>query len=383
MRTTSENSPWVIRTKRLTQALIISGTLNVSLLGTFFYFVLRDKNDSLSIELKPLTTEAKLPPTSNLEILRSYCVLSYQQLLICLENQDFVEQGIKKRDLALSCLVAFHHFNLDKALGGISLQKRSILLSQENGSAVIEVPVFPGLADYQFQAIIHFAKTEKWPFTAQGLFYELKRSTPPYNSSLINAFSLTSEYHSVYMLFSKTGISCSTKQLIDLLTEGEWIDLTNFSLSQRVALDLSIERCRSFLLAYLEKRSKTAALLLFESSPEFCLQQLEDRHILLFFDLFHGSPLLKNLSKGLLAAPRTDVVWQLAAQALGYSQIPAKKIEKPEIKKPLYKTYKVQAGDNLWKIARAHKVSIKEIMQINQLETDKIRPDHCLQIPIR
>lgn len=383
MRTTSENSPWVIRTKRLTQALIISGTLNVSLLGTFFYFVLRDKNDSLSIELKPLTTEAKLPPTSNLEILRSYCVLSYQQLLICLENQDFVEQGIKKRDLALSCLVAFHHFNLDKALGGISLQKRSILLSQEKGSEVIEVPVFPGLADYQFQAIIHFAKTEKWPFTAQGLFYELKRSTPPYNSSLINAFSLTSEYHSVYMLFSKTGISCSTKQLIDLLTEGEWIDLTNFSLSQRVALDLSIERCRSFLLAYLEKRSKTAALLLLESSPEFCLQQLEDRHILLFFDLFHGSPLLKNLSKGLLAAPRTDVVWQLAAQALGYSQIPAKKIEKPETKKPLYKTYKVQAGDNLWKIARAHKVSIKEIMQINQLETDKIRPDHCLQIPIR
>jgi LysM repeat protein len=93
--------------------------------------------------------------------------------------------------------------------------------------------------------------------------------------------------------------------------------------------------------------------------------------------------LLKNLSKGLLTAPRTDAVWKLAAQALGYSQIPTKKIEKPEIKKPLYKTYKVQVGDNLWKIARTHKVSIKEIMQINQLETDKIRPGRCLQIPIR
>ena len=126
------------------------------------------------------------------------------------------------------------------------------------------------------------------------------------------------------MLFSKTGISCSTKQLIDLLSEGEWLDLANFSLSQRIALDLSMERCRSFLLAYLEKRSKTAALLLLESSPEFCLQQLEDRHILLFFDLFNGSSLLKNLSKGLLAAPRTDVVWQLAAQVSSYSQIPAK-----------------------------------------------------------
>ncbi|VHO03973.1 LysM peptidoglycan-binding domain-containing protein [Candidatus Rhabdochlamydia sp. T3358] len=384
MRANSENSSWIVRTKRLTQALIVSGTLNVSLLGTFFYFVIKDKNDSLSIELKPLATETKLPTASNLETLRSYSVLSYQQLLLCLEKPDFIEQGIKKRDLALSCLVAFHHFNLDKALGGIPLQKRSILLSQEKGSEIIEVPVFPGLADYQFQAIVHFAKTEKWPFTSQGLFYELKRSTPPYHSSLINAFSLTSEYHSVYMLFSKTGISYSTNQLIDLLCEGEWMDLTNFSLSQRVALDLSMERCRSFLLAYLEKRSKTAALLLLESSPEFCLQQLEDRHILLFFDLFNHSPyLLKNLSKGLLSSPRTDAVWQLAAQALGHSQIPTKKVEKPEIKKPLYKTYKVQAGDNLWKIARTHKVSIKEIMQINQLETDKIRPGRCLQIPLR
>ncbi|MGL5627076.1 MAG: LysM peptidoglycan-binding domain-containing protein [Candidatus Rhabdochlamydia sp.] len=384
MRATSENNPWIARTKRLTQALIISGTLNMSLLGTFFYFVIKDKNDSLSIELKPLTSEAKLPSASNLEILRSYSVLSYQQLLICLDNQDFVEQGIKKRDLALSCLVAFHHFNLDKALGGIPLQKRLILLSQEKGSEIIEVPVFPGLADYQFKAISHFAKTEKWPFTAQGLFYELKRSTPPYHSSLINAFSLTSEYHNVYMLFSKTGISCLTNQLIDLLCEGEWIDLANFNLSQRLALDLSMERCRSFLLAYLDKRSKTAALLLLESSLEFCLQQLEDRHILLFFDLFNHSPnLLKNLSKGLLTAPRTDAVWQLAAQSLGYSQIPIKKVDKIEIEKALYKTYKIQAGDNLWKIARAHKVSIKELKEINKLETDKIRPGRSLQIPMR
>lgn len=384
MRATSENNPWIARTRKLTQALIISGTLNVSLLGTFFYFVIKDKNDSLPIELKPLTMETKMSSASNLEILRSYSILPYQQLLICLESQDFVEQGIKKRDLALSCLVAFHHFNLDKALGGIPLQKRLILLSQEKGSEIIEVPVFPGLADYQFQAIIHFAKTEKWPLTAQGLFYQLKRSTPPYDSSLINAFSLTSEYHNVYMLFSKTGVSCLTKQLIDLLCEGEWIDLANFSLSQRLALDLSLERCRSFLLAYLDKRSKTAALLLLESSLEFCLQQLEDRHILLFFDLFSGSsPLLKNLSKGLLTAPRTDVVWQLAAQSLGYSQIPVKKAEKLEVEKLLYKTYKVQAGDSLWKIARAHKVSIKELKEINQLETDKIRTGLSLQIPLR
>lgn len=384
MHAASQNNSWISRTRRLTQALIISGTLNVSLLGTFFYFVIKDKNDSLSIELKPLVIETKGSSISNLQILRSYSVLSYQQLFLCLENHDFVEQGIKKRDLALSCLVAFHHFNLDKALGGIPLQRRSILLSHEKGSEVIEVPVFPGLADYQFQAIIHFAKTEKWPFTSQGLFYELKRSTPPYHSSLINAFSLTSEYHSIYMLFSKTGLRCSASQLIDLLCEGEWSDLANFSLSQRLALDLSMEKCRAFLLTYLEKRSKTAALLLLESSPEFCLQQLEDRHILLFFDLLRDSPhLLKNLSKGLLTAPRTDAVWQLAAQVLGYSQIPTKKMEKPPVEKSLPKIYKVQAGDSLWKIARAHKVSIKEIMEINQLETDKIRPGRSLKIPVK
>lgn len=44
----SEN-PWIRRTKWLTQALIISGTLNIGLLATFIYFVIQDKQQSFSI----------------------------------------------------------------------------------------------------------------------------------------------------------------------------------------------------------------------------------------------------------------------------------------------------------------------------------------------
>ena len=45
----STDNPWASRAKWLTQALIISGTLNIGLIATFVYFVLKDKQASLAI----------------------------------------------------------------------------------------------------------------------------------------------------------------------------------------------------------------------------------------------------------------------------------------------------------------------------------------------
>ena len=174
----SQDSPWVSRTKWLTQALIISGTLNIALIATFAYFVLKDKQQTLTLELKPTSTT---PLITNAELLHSYSLLPYQELLLRLENSDHIEEGLTKRDLSLACLVAFHHFNLDKALGGLTLQKRTIPFTE--GQETIDIPVFPGLTDYQFLAIIQYAKTEQWPLTSRGLFYELKRSASPRDPS--------------------------------------------------------------------------------------------------------------------------------------------------------------------------------------------------------
>ncbi len=414
---TPENH-WVRRTRWLTQALIISGTLNIGLIATFAYFVLQEKQRTLAIELKPSTKEGKDALATNAQLFRSYSLLPYQELLLRLENRDLLEEGLTKRDLSLACLVAFHHFNLDKALGGLPLQKRMISFTNHEGQETIDIPVFPGLADYQFQAILQYAKTEKWPFTNQGLFYELKRSPCPRDPSLLDAFYLSPEYHSVHTLLSKTGVILSSEQIIDLICDGEWKTLADFTAQQRIAMDLTADRKRSFLLEYLNNRSKLAAKLLLDSDLDFALKRLDDAQVLTVLDLYpEKNTVLENFTKELLASPRTDAVWQRAAyflyahanetmpvpydhqaalqrflpssaapilqeQGLPIVQtsavIPTKN---PPIFQGKKKLHTVEPGENLWKIARKYHVSIEEIMRVNRMDSEKLRPGKQLEIP--
>jgi hypothetical protein len=414
----SEDNPWIRRTKGLTQALIISGTLNIGLIATFAYFFLKDKQDALALEHKPASNEI-IPSKEGMNIhsLRSYFLLPYQELLLRLENQDLLEEGLTKRDLALACLVAFHHFNLDKALGGLSVQKRTISFANNAGQETIDVPVFPGLADEQFQAILQYAKTEKWPLTSQGLFYELKRSPTLRDSSLLDTFYLSPEYHAVHTLLARTGLNPTREQVIDLICEGEWNLLSALTEQQRICMDLTVERRRLFLLDYLNHRSKVAAKFFLEADLDFSLKRLNDAQILTLFDLYgEKNATLANFSKELLASPRTDAVWQRAAatlfSSLGESlpdpydhqavlqrffpQMAFKPSEEEpsrtimQIHTPILQPssiklkkqlHTVEQGENLWKIARKYRVSIEELMRVNHMDTEKLRPGKQLEIP--
>ena len=405
----SSENPWVRRTRWLTQALIISGTLNIGLVATFAYFVLKEKQETLSLELKPASIEVQ---QTNFQLLRAYSFLPYQELLLRLENKELLEEGLTKRDLSLACLVAFHHFNLDKALGGLPLQKRTIPFTNSEAQETLDMPVFPGLADYQFQAILQYAKTEKWPLTTQGLFYEMKRSSIPCEQSLLDSFYLSPEYHTLFTLLSKTGPAITREQVIDLLCEGEWKTLSDLTQQQRLALDLSVDRRRALLLDYLKSHSKCAAKLLLASDADFVSKRLEDSQILTLLDLYPDkSPALENFAKELIASPRTDAVWKRAAtilyalsgeplpepynhtlvlqrflpqthtpeaQILAQAKPALPAASPPKTKK---KMHTVEPGENLWKIARKHQVSIEEIMRINHLETEKLRPGKQLEIP--
>lgn len=401
-----QENPWLRRTKWLTQALIISGTLNIGLIATFAYFVLSERQDALSLQLTTPKESPKEAIATNLQLFRSYSLLPYQELLLRLENKDLVEEGLTKRDLALACLVAFHHFNLDKALGGIPLQKRTLSLFNPESQEKIDLFVFPGLADYQFQAIAQYAKTEKWPFTSQGIFYELKRSTGFKDPSLLDTFYLTSEYHAVYTLFSKTGLNLSREQIVNFLCQGEWKILCDFAEKQRMAMDLTPESRRSLLLSYLDNHSSLAAQYLLETDFEFILKRFDDTQILALFDLCTEKTLpLEKLAKTLLASPRTDAVWKQAASFLYAAQneplpepynhsaalqrffpqttapiIPIKApIPSPSAAKK--KTHTIEPGDNLWKIARKYRVTVEDLMRANHMETEKLRPGKQLEIP--
>ncbi|MEN9343903.1 MAG: hypothetical protein RLZZ453_690 [Chlamydiota bacterium] len=395
---------WAKRAKWLTQALILSGTLNVALIATFAYFSLKEKELSCVLEhpLKP--PEAKAP--TNIELLRSYSILPYQELILRLENKELVEQGFTKRDLSLSCLSAFHHFNIDKALGGIPLKKREVSFTNPSRQETLTLPLFAGLTDTQFLAIINYAKTEKWPLTSQGLFYELTRNTDSQDPSLIEAFVLTPEYQSVKTLCS----SFPKEDLLQLMKEGSWEQIRTLYEEQKTTLDLSVDKKRSFLSSYLDNHSKTAATLLIQNEVEFVEKRLSDSQLLTLLDLCCShTPQLEQLAKQLLLSPRTEPVWKKAAallysfkgesypepydHALSVKRFCPEKITiqqatpspnaSLQINNTVQKTliHTVAPGENLWKIAKKYRVSIEAIMKCNHLETDKVRPGKQLQIP--
>lgn len=408
----SYSEHWMKKAKWLTQALIISGTLNIGLVATFIYFVLKEKQSSLSFELKPHQSDRS--SFTNKDLVGAYSNLGFQDLLLRLEDKELIEEGYVKRDLALSCLVNFHHFNLEGALSGFMPQQRSIKFFNDEGGEVLDLLIFPGLSDDQFQGIIHYAKTEKWPFTSEGLFFEIKRGVS--DPSLYEAFYLSPEFQAVHTLFIRGGLAVSKEEIVFLLAEGDFEILDSFTKEQKVAQDLSNSRLKDFLLRHLTLGSKRAATWLLNLDLEFMCKRLDDNQTILALGLLkERSTNLDLFAKDLLISPRSDLVWKKAASVLyavagepmaepfdhnaamarflphlvtskKIEQVvqvfPAKKLpEKLSLAPPSKKIYIVQEGDSLWKIARKHKTSVEAIMKANHLETDKLRKGRKLEIP--
>lgn len=391
---------WARRARLFAQMLIVSVALNIGLLATFAYFVVQERQEALPIELKPALRDEGVSGFSKEQILYAYSLLPYSELLIRLETVDLVEDGLARRDIALACLVAFHHFNLEKALGGVALPRRLIALSDTAGLESIDVPVYPGLRDEQFRAILLYAKTEKWPLTPQGLFYELQRVEEP-NRELVEAFCLSEEFLAVKTLFSK---SATHEELVQLLCEGTWQELEAFTAAQRQALDLSLDRRREFLVQYLMRGSKTAGNLLLNLDSEYAVKHLSDEQILALLATFSSDQQVWHpFALRLLSSPRSDRVWHEAASVLyrlvgeapleqyDHQQVLARFAPQllPTVEEGLKEVavdakkrlHKVEIGDSLWKIARRYRVTVEELKQINGLESDRVRVGKQLEIP--
>jgi hypothetical protein len=360
----------------LTLALIFSGCLNISFL---VYFVLKEAEVPLVIA-KPPKSEAIL---GNQQILATFSHLTFRELVSYLTNREPVEEGYTKRDLAVAALVAYHHFNLEKALSAPPPQIRRA-----------EIEMFPGLSDEQFEAIIRFAYQEKWPLTSKGLFALLQKKEG--DESLEQAFSLTPEFYAVQLLFQKTGTPEETPLLLNLVREGSWDFLERFAKEQAQVLDFTPEKRRSLLLNYISLHSPTAAQLLLKTDFTFALKRLEDRGIL---DLL--SLLKRQTEEGtrfcieLLRSPRSDAIWQAAAMTLyAYvGELPVAPLDPkavlsrfapmapPQSLPEPSRFHTVKDGESLWKISRQYKVKVEEIVKANGLEKDSLFPGMTLKIP--
>jgi hypothetical protein len=395
---------WMGKFRVLTTALIVSGALNIGLIAAFAASSLRER--------APLPAPAPFSPVSppggesgesvNVKILASFSRLSFPELAACLTNRDLVEEGYLKRDLALAALVSFHHFALEKALGSLPQQVRTLPWGEG------AITLYPGLSEEQFKAVVEFAYTEKWPLTARGLFLHLQKKDKGRDPTLIEAFAHTAEFSALQQLFQKSGAPQESGILIDLIAEGNWDLIERFTQEQAQMLDLSVEKRRRLLLSYLSLRSATAAEILIKTDRPFIGKKLDDRGLLDLLGLIRGkSEEAEKLCLELLRSPRGDAVWAKAVgllYAFAGEPLPspfsleaalARFVPSPSAPAPAVKTdpapaakperveYVVQSGDSLWKIARKHKVSVDQIVAENRMEKERIYPGMVLKIPAR
>lgn len=396
---------WRKRARFLTQALMISGTLNLGFLAASFYFLFKESDPAVTLPLEPLAKPLEAHPTLQ-KIFTEYSQLLFPDLVALLGHRAHVEEGVSHRDIALACLVNYHHFYLDKALGGAPLQKRRIQIQHPESQDRLEVIIITGLSDDQYQAIIQFAKTERWPLTPEGLFYEVQSHPLGQDPSLLEAFFLTPECYFAHHLFTRSGLSLTKETLIQLLSEGSWDLLKEMADDVKLTGDFSIEKRRQWLLRFLDRRSFSAARLLVQYDYEFILKRLDDiqlKHLLTVLSI--NTPI--TLAKDLLASPRSDALLKMTAGLLYaaanesipevidlsiakekflpkppkiITNVPAPKVIVPKKTSPA-SVHIVQRGENLWKIARKYQVSIEKIMEYNHLETDRLKVGKKLQIP--
>lgn len=308
--------------RKLTIALMVSGALNIIMLIVLFYLTVKETVPTPYFELKPAKPQEQQLPLamdhSNSEVIRYLRILPMERLIARLNHTQLIENGYTLRDLALACLVDVHHFDVVRALTGLAPpdQKRNIVYGKKRNGQNVELTVYAGLSDQQFQAIINFAATERWPLTSQGLFLALRKQKTV-DQSLKDAFYMAPEFLTVEMLFGRAEITLEKNELLEVLTQGDWTMLSSFVEQQKMHQDLSPARRQRFLLDYIHHHSKAAALLLLKTDEALAVRKLDDNQVISILKLLDSkSPEAEKFAGALLTSPRSDAVWKAAAERL-------------------------------------------------------------------
>jgi LysM repeat protein len=388
---------WVKKFRVLTLILIFSGALNIGFLAAFIFFMLKDRQTSFSIPVASASQASE--DATNGQIFADMAKLSFRELVTFLTDRNLVEEGYSKRDLALAALVGFYHFNLEKALSGTPAQVRTLQLPNKK-----KIDVFPGLSEDQFQAIVRYAYQEKWPVTPKGLFALLQKLGLAHDESLIQAFVVTPEFYALQILFQKTDAPQDPAVLVRLVSEGNWDLLERFAQEQTQMLDLSVEKRRRLLLSYLAIHSPTAAQLLLRTDFVFALKRLDDQGIIdLLALLKEKTQESERFCVELLRSPRSDTIWQASARLLyaytgetatgpfdpksalsRFTSSAEPTSPAPPVSLPpatATRLHVVKEGENLWKICRQYKIKMEDLVQLNDLEKDRLYPGMTLRLP--
>lgn len=214
----------------------------------------------------------------------------------------------EERPKIFSTLQQVHHIDLPRALGTNVLPRE---ITKEHVAQLRK-----------------FLASEKWPYTSQGLYGHLKEIGLS-DVSLVQAFCLTEEYQLLERLFSQSPLPVTRKDVLELICEGTWETLQQFTQRQKASADFSDEARKALLERYKGEGSAVAARL-------------------------YVRP--------------------------GEGQLrPA--FREPVPAAPSPKKHIVEPGESLWLIAEKHGVSLESLMQLNGLQSTTIRQGQTLKLP--
>jgi hypothetical protein len=379
-------NPYIKRIRSLTGVLVVSVGLNTAFVASAVYLHF-SKKQLADWEHKPQIYERSM---TNAKVLSAYFDFSFNELCSELGNKTLLQDGYTMRDLALACLVNYHHFDLTRAVSGVALQHRKMAFIHQNGGEFFELEVFPGLSDREFQMVHGFVQRTKWPLTSEGLFLELQKTKGSVDASLIEAFQATPEFYALFTAFNRADEKISYQELLKILVEGSWEGVRSFVAERGNSPDRLTEHLRAYLQDSLSSGSKRAASYWVSLEADVILRILDDPTLVKLISLLDESkPPFVRFLRMAQTSPRSDLVRDTAFAKLiffGCTSVEALPTEppKPQIvekqESVKERCYVVQSGDNLWKIAHKHGVTIDQIKRDNKLKNEQLRPGQELLI---
>lgn len=390
-------NPWMKKNRLLTKLLLVSVAVNIGLATTVFYMTIEVGKE----EERPKQVVLQ---QSNGEVLAAYFKSTFQDLVKELKDKTFLQDGYTKRDLALACLVNYHYLNLEKAISGKPLQRRKLTFVHQGGGESFQVEVFPQLDDLDFSMVEKFIKEEKWPFSAEGLFVDLKKQGKERDKSLETAFFATPEFCVLHTSLKRFDGALTKEKILDLMLEGSFDRIESWLLKCKRGGDF-LEGMRELFQEYIREGSCEAAHLWIALDNEYIQRHLTDLELHRLMQLVKENVLSVNIFlKQILCSVRSDEMRKEAAMKLYEfigvhpkdpydheealktflpSMFAKKESPKilPVISTPIVKKHIVVEGDSLWRISRKYKVTIEALREHNHLKSDNLKPGQELILP--
>lgn len=405
-KTLSLGSKWI------TQGLLFSVMLNIALLTSLVFNVVKNKSISRnsSSHKRVESLSYKNVASTLKDVIVAHLDKTYLELISSLSDKEQIEDGFTVRDIALSILYQQFDLDLKRALLGQEINTRNLILD----SPLLpnnELSLISGLTETEYKLIETFLQNEKWPLTSYGLFKKLSQGIK--DESLKNTFYLSKEFMYIEALFCSYSIS--KEVLLSVVLQGNWETLNQFSKEYHGVQDFSNPLRIHFLSQYLEFGSELAARLILEVDAEYALKKLGDSQIVALISLLEQkSNLAENFALHLALGNRSDWVREEACRLLYFysgQHLPTPynyqealnfisqkyKISPIETFAPAISShpkeeefmslpepkniYVVQEGDNLWKIAKKHRVHLDQLKEVNHLDSDLIKVGMTLLIP--